>query len=232
MSSYTPRRARGALIVVEGLDKAGKSTQCARLVENLKIQGREVLHLRFPDRTTPTGKMIDSYLKGESQLDDHAIHLHFSANRWEAASKIKLAIASGKDVVIDRYYYSGVVYSAAKDIAGLTLEWASWPEIGLPRCDICLFLSISVEEAEKRGGFGSEKYELKEMQNRVRVLFEGLVENNPEEFVVINAGKEAQEVEGCILREVAVGLERVADGGALREVTMKQFQGTPQMSPE
>jgi dTMP kinase len=202
------------------------------------------------DRTTPTGKMIDSYLKGESQLDDHAIHLHFSANRWEAAyvtphvqargalltayksSKIKSAITSGTDVVIDRYYYSGVVYSAAKDIAGLTLEWASWPEIGLPRCDICLFLSISVEEAQKRGDFGSEKYELKEIQNQVRVLFEELVKNNPEEFVVIDAGKDAQEVEGCIQEEVAACLKRVADGGALREVTMKQFQRTPHISPD
>jgi dTMP kinase len=147
------------------------------------------------------------------------------------SSKIKLAIACGTDVVIDRYYYSGVVYSAAKDIPGLTLEWASWPEIGLPRCDICLFLSVSVEEAEKRGGFGSEKYELKEMQNRVRVLFEELVKNNQEEFVVVDAGKEPQEVESCILEGVAACLKRVADGSALQEVTMKQFQGTPQAFP-
>lgn len=36
------------------------------------------------DRTTQTGKMIDSYLQQKSDLDDHAIHLLFSANRWEA----------------------------------------------------------------------------------------------------------------------------------------------------
>lgn len=37
------------------------------------------------DRTTPIGKMIDAYLKSESELDDHVIHLLFSANRWELA---------------------------------------------------------------------------------------------------------------------------------------------------
>lgn len=37
------------------------------------------------DRTTPIGAMIDSYLKGQSEQDDHVIHLLFSANRWEAA---------------------------------------------------------------------------------------------------------------------------------------------------
>lgn len=36
------------------------------------------------DRTTPIGKMIDSYLKGETEVEDHVIHLLFSANRWEA----------------------------------------------------------------------------------------------------------------------------------------------------
>jgi dTMP kinase len=35
------------------------------------------------DRTTPIGKMIDAYLKGASEIEDHAIHLLFSANRWE-----------------------------------------------------------------------------------------------------------------------------------------------------
>jgi len=37
------------------------------------------------DRTTAIGKMIDSYLQSKSELDDRAIHLLFSANRWECA---------------------------------------------------------------------------------------------------------------------------------------------------
>jgi dTMP kinase len=126
--------------------------------------------------------------------------------------------------VIDRYYYSGVVYSAAKDIPNLTVEWASWPEVGLPRCDICLFLSISAEEAGKRGGYGSEKYELREMQDRVRTLFGELVDNNQEDFVVIDAGKKAEEVESCILEEVGVCLKRISGGVTLGEVTLEQFR--------
>lgn len=38
---------------------------------------------RFPDRTTATGLMIDSYLQSKTELDDAAVHLLFSANRWE-----------------------------------------------------------------------------------------------------------------------------------------------------
>ena len=38
---------------------------------------------RFPDRTTATGKMINDYLSSKAELDDHAVHLLFAANRWE-----------------------------------------------------------------------------------------------------------------------------------------------------
>lgn len=76
---------RGKLIVLEGLDRAGKSTQCGRLVTRLQDLGQRVQHMRFPDRTTPIGQMINAYLTGTSEQEDHVIHLLFSANRWEAA---------------------------------------------------------------------------------------------------------------------------------------------------
>ncbi|KAJ6155442.1 hypothetical protein N7470_006008 [Penicillium chermesinum] len=143
---------RGALIVVEGLDRAGKSSQCELLQSFLREHGRAVKYIRFPDRSTPIGKLIDSYLRGSANQDDHSIHLLFSANRWEIAKSIEVDIASGITVIVDRYSYSGAVYSAAKANPTLSLEWAWQPEIGLPRPDICLFLSISAEETAKRGG--------------------------------------------------------------------------------
>jgi len=79
---------RGAFIVIEGLDKSGKSTQAARLLERIQsttADTNEAVLLKFPDRATAIGKMIDAYLRSESELDDHAIHLLFSANRWELA---------------------------------------------------------------------------------------------------------------------------------------------------
>lgn len=76
--------ARGALIVVEGLDRSGKTTQVKLLEERFLKAGKKVKTMRFPDRTTPIGQMIDSYLKSQAQMDDHVIHLLFSANRWEA----------------------------------------------------------------------------------------------------------------------------------------------------
>lgn len=58
--------------------------------------------------------MINNYLAQKSELDDRAIHLLFSANRWEAKQSIVACLESGKSVVCDRYAFSGIAYSYAK----------------------------------------------------------------------------------------------------------------------
>lgn len=75
--------SRGALVVLEGLDRCGKTTQSGRLLTYLEGLGHSAELWRFPDRSTSVGQMISSYLSNQSQLDDHTIHLLFSANRWE-----------------------------------------------------------------------------------------------------------------------------------------------------
>jgi dTMP kinase len=80
-------------------------------------------------------------------------------------------LASGTTVLCDRYYHSGIVYSAAKQNTSLSLTWARAPEIGLPRPDMVLFLDLDESVARERGGWGGEVYEKAEMQRRVRELF-------------------------------------------------------------
>ncbi|KAI8944059.1 thymidylate kinase-domain-containing protein [Xylaria longipes] len=165
---------RGAFIVFEGMDRAGKTTQAKLLQLRCIESGREVKFMRFPDRTTPIGQMIDSYLKGQADIEDHVIHLLFSANRWEAAQKIKTELEAGHTIICDRFYHSGIVYSAAKQLSSLSLSWAKAPEVGLPRPDMVLFLDLEESVARSRGGWGGEVYEKGEMQRRVRELFWGL----------------------------------------------------------
>ncbi|KAI4652648.1 uncharacterized protein J4E79_008955 [Alternaria viburni] len=203
--------ARGKLIVFEGLDRAGKSTQCQMLVDDLQNDGIKVRHMRFPDRTTPIGQMINSYLSGQSEQDDHVIHLLFSANRWEAVPSIQADLEAGTTIIVDRYYYSGCVYSAAKQNPSMSLEWCRKPEVGLPRPDLCLFLDISADDAAKRGGYGTEKYERKDMQDRVRELFETMMQKKEgEDFVRIDAGESMTDVAAKIRQEVDRCIERVA----------------------
>jgi dTMP kinase len=102
----------------------------------------------------------------------------------------------------------------------MSLSWCRKPEVGLPRPDLCLFLDISAEDAAKRGGYGTEKYEKKEMQDRVRELFEALMQKpEGEDFVRIDAGKSMEDVAARVREEVDRCVERVAKGEmSLRKV--------------
>ena len=105
---------RGALVVFEGCDRSGKTTQVTKLVERLNKGGQAAVMRRFPDRTTSIGSVINSYLGCKKELEDHVVHLLFSANRWEVERDIVDTLMAGTHVFIDRYAYSGVAFSAAK----------------------------------------------------------------------------------------------------------------------
>jgi len=188
---------RGAFIVVEGLDRSGKSTQTVALCNRLTSLGKSVKLRNFPDRTTATGKMIDSYLRSQSDLDDRAIHLIFSANRWEAAETMIKELEAGTNIICDRYAFSGIAFSAAKSLPSsssndgtttttnptttnsptsittttLTYEWCRAPDTSLPAPDLVLFLDVTPEVQAARGGYGQERYEKADLQRRVREVF-------------------------------------------------------------
>ncbi|KAI9592094.1 thymidylate kinase-domain-containing protein [Syncephalis fuscata] len=184
---------RGVFILFEGGDRAGKSTQCRRLVDHLNANGIVAQHRRFPDRTTTIGKMIDAYLAGSTQLDDRAIHLLFSANRWEAVANMKADLQKGITLVVDRYAYSGVAFSAAK---GLSLSWCKQPDVGLLRPDLVCLLDMPVEKAALRGDFGQERYERVELQERVRTYFSQLREPS---WLVLNATESIESLHETIV---------------------------------
>jgi dTMP kinase len=150
---------RGAFILLEGVDRCGKTTQCGLLLKHLLSLSIAAVALRFPDRTTNVGQLIDGYLRSGQDIDDRAVHLLFSANRWEAAPTLSQHLADGTSIVCDRYAYSGVAFSSAKTQEDrqsigedLSIEWCKAPDAGLPAPDVVIFLDLSQEESEKRGG--------------------------------------------------------------------------------
>lgn len=157
---------RGLLIVFEGLDRSGKTTQSNLLRQALREAGHEVQRLAFPDRSTGIGNVIDAYLKGNEALTPEAAHLLFSANRWETRAWIEKLLARGENVVLDRYYYSGLAYSLAR---GLDSIWCATSDTGLHVPDIMFcFLDLSPEEQQRRAGFGGERTEEAAFQLEVK----------------------------------------------------------------
>lgn len=166
---------RGTLILIEGLDRSGKSTQAQILHE--RISGS--LLVKFPERSTNIGKLINEYLVNpQFELSDQAAHLLFSSNRWELAKTITDHLNAGNSVVLDRYIYSGMAYSLAKSRTGTVsspemadVSWLYGPDRGLPRPDLTLFLTLDLAELSARKGWGEERYEKEPFQRAVKTCF-------------------------------------------------------------
>jgi len=127
-------------------------------------------------------------------------------------------------VVCDRYAYSGVAFSSAKikedrqseGGEDLSIEWCKAPDAGLPAPDTVIFLDLSQEESEKRGGYGGERYEKRDLQMRVRQRFGELQAKDEEEKIVpwhiVNAAQTIDEVQADINKIVEDTIKRVSEG--------------------
>jgi dTMP kinase len=174
MGQYNFKMERGLFIVIEGLDRCGKSTQTKRLIE--EIGNKNCVEMCFPDRKTEIGKLINTLLTSkldDIKMNDQATHLLFSANRWEKNSEIQnVLLNEKKDIVCSRYYFSGAAYSMAK---GLGYQWCVSPEDGLVVPDIIFYLKhASSKDLSKREGFGLELFEDIDFQEKVSICFDTL----------------------------------------------------------
>ncbi len=78
---------------------------------------------------------------------------------------------------------------------GLSWSWCRAPDLGLPAPDLVLFLRVSSAVAEQRGGFGQERYEKREVQQKVAGAFKRLGETMPAgEWIEVDADQAMEDV--------------------------------------
>ncbi|CAD0199308.1 unnamed protein product [Chrysodeixis includens] len=176
---------RGALIIIEGVDRTGKSTQARKLVENLKKKQIQAKYTNFPARETEVGKVINSYIQLKNDLSDEVVHLLFSANRWERAKEIIKTLE-----------------------AGLDIEWCKSPDVGLPKPDKVFFLTMPFESIMERKGFGEERYEVLEFQKKVSDTYAKLREDYWE---VLDANRSMESIEEDLLERTLDIVNDVSD---------------------
>jgi len=161
----------GTFIVIEGIDGTGKSTQVRLLAAWLAAQGREVVVSREPTDGPWGRKLRDSAASGRlSPAEELACFL--KDRRQHVAEVIAPALAAGKGVILDRYYFSTMAYQGARGfdpalIRRLNEEFAPVP-------DLLLILDLEVTAAHQRigsrGGTANE-FEQRENLERCRQIF-------------------------------------------------------------
>ncbi|HEX7258287.1 MAG TPA: dTMP kinase [Nitrososphaeraceae archaeon] len=129
----------GRIIVLEGIDKAGKGTQCKLLQNDIMKAGFNCKILDFPDYSTPIGKEIRLFLDGRRSYSSQVQHMLLSVNRWEKKEEIEKMLQNGTIIIMDRYYQSNIVYGLSN---GLDLNWLINLDKGLPKEDIVIILEI------------------------------------------------------------------------------------------
>lgn len=160
------------LIVLEGLDGAGKSTQVKKLREYLEQRTASLEYIHFPRYDAPVfGDLVGKFLRGGfgplEAVHPQLVALLFAEDRHDAASRIREVLAAGGTVLLDRYVYSNIAYQCAKlsgtDEVEDLREWilnTEYGHFGIPRPDLNIFLDVPigfVEESLSRERQGDDR---------------------------------------------------------------------------
>ena len=187
---------KGKIIVIEGIDKAGKTTQANLLMRKFKSK---CVKFDFPDYTTPIGKEIKQFLDGKRVYSDQVKMMLLSANRWEKKTEIDSVIAKGTTVIMNRYYQSNLVYGVSK---GLELDWLVALDEGLPKADLVIVIDIKTDTLVTRSKnsvidtFEKDLELIRKVKKSYRVLAKKF------KWYVIDGEKSVDDVHSQVLRIV------------------------------
>jgi dTMP kinase len=201
---------KGALVGIEGIDAAGKRTQTTLLAEWLRSKGLTVATISFPDYSTSIGREIHDFLHGKKTYPAEVRHMLFAANRWEDKAKVEALLARSDVVIVDRYTESNLAYGIAN---GLSLDWLSSLEVGLPKTDVVLVLDALPSVLYNRRASTKDVYERNaRIQERAREAFKELAPKFG--WKVIDASGNVQDTH----RSVTAALSGFVQSGTAAEV--------------
>lgn len=151
----------GKLIVIEGTDGSGKSTQFRRLSQHLQEDGTDFHHLVFPRYQEESSALIRMYLAGQfgshpSDVNAYAASTFYAADRY-ASYKMDWGeyYENGGLILSDRYTTSNAVHQTAKEPEDRQAEFLTWlydleyEKMGLPRPDLVLYLDVPTDFTDR-----------------------------------------------------------------------------------
>jgi dTMP kinase len=166
-------RRKGVLIVIEGLDGSGKSTQAAILARRLS-KSQKVMLTAEPSNGKIGNFIRECCLYGDKRLPMEAEALLFAADRVEhVQNEIRDALDEGKFVICDRYVYSSLAYQGS---AGLSLDWIRTINARALQPDFSIFIDVSPEQVLERLHRKKSVMETLETQKKVRAVYLKFVE--------------------------------------------------------
>ena len=193
------------LIVLEGIDGAGTTTQARRLVERIRSSGLSAWSTSEPTNS-PIGQLLRRVLAGEVQVTPETTAYLFASDRWEhvyGSGGIIEHHDAGDVVICDRYFYSSLVYQSIQCDGDLVAQLNS----RFPHPGLLIFVDLAAELSEQRlaNRKHREIYEQTDIQTAVRrnYLHEISAAEEATDVVTISGSDEEAEVHGNIWEAVA-----------------------------
>jgi len=204
-------------ISLEGSEGCGKTSQVGRLAEYLRRRGYDVLTIREPGGTAIGEQIRNILLNPENvDMDQRTEILLFQASRAQLVEQvIRPYLANGGVVICDRYAdstlaYQGFGYQRELEAIKALIQFAT----GGLKPDLTLLLDVDVEVGLARRARGGQKNRLDVLDvsfyQRVRQGYLQMAQAEPERWVVIDAGKPANDVQQEIRRVVSARLSAAA----------------------
>ena len=147
----------GKLIVIEGTDGSGKSTQFKLLTQRLELEGCVFQKLVFPQYSEPSSALIRMYLGGEfgsspSDVNAYAASAFYAVDRYASFKKVwGQWYENGGTIISDRYTTSNAVHQASKESGENQARFLQWlyefeyEKLGLPRPDLTIYLDVPTD---------------------------------------------------------------------------------------
>ena len=196
----------GRLLVLEGIDGSGTTTQTERLVAHLRQQGRRAVPTREPS-TGPIGRLLREILLGQHRMPHGAavngqtMALLFAADRLDHLQReIEPLLNEGVDVVTDRYLMSSLAYQAEE----ADREWVATLARGVRPPDLTILLDIPIDVAAERrklAGRPEERYDAHSYLARVAENYRRLARADPRAVILDGSGSR-ESVEAAIAAAV------------------------------
>ncbi len=210
---------KGRLIVIEGLDGSGKSTQLELLYDRLIKSGKDIMKISFPDYNERSSELVKMYLNGEFSSDPadvnaYAASTFYAADRYASYMRFwKAPYLAGKDILAARYTTSNCIYQMTKlpkeqwDNYLAWLEDYEYGKLELPKPDMVIFLDMPIEISQR---LMSERYGSDEAKKDIH-------ESNVEflqqcrQAALFTAEKQGWKIVPCSDGEKPLPLEAISD---------------------
>jgi len=139
---------QGVLVVIEGIDGAGKSTQAKSLLRKLRAKGFPAVYFREPSRGKWGRELKRMAQRVGSLTPEQELELFQKDRRENVEKNLRPALAAGKVIVLDRYFFSTIAYQGAKGLDRDRIRRMN--ERFVPKPDLVFILDIRAGEGLAR----------------------------------------------------------------------------------